>query len=145
MHAIPEILKDAPQFLLDNPIALRRKSVALKDNPSMKKAMMELQKAAKWAEGRALKTLGDLFDWLDTLEPQLTTEIVALYEKSQGLHAKITNTVVQMDQAVAMGMEIDKLRNQLKKKSTVSCFAFPASGARVSCLLYAGRAYIYQL
>ncbi len=89
---IPEILKDAPQFLFDNPIALQRKYLALKGDPKREKARMDLQRTVKRAEQPALEMFVDLFDWLDGLEPQPTTEIVALYERSQAIDAKITNT-----------------------------------------------------
>jgi hypothetical protein len=47
-----------------------------------------------------------LFDWLDGLEPQPTTEMIALYEKSQAIESKITNTLAQMDQTAAKMAEI---------------------------------------
>ena len=117
---IPEILRDAPQFLLDNPIALQRKFLESKDDPDKKKGRKEMQKAVKIAEQRALEMLVDLFDWLDGLEPQSTTEIVSLYEKSQAIEVKITNTLAQMDQASAQMAKINKLIEELQKKSAVS-------------------------
>ena len=143
--AIPEILKEAPQFLFDNPIALQRKYLELKDDPSKKRARMELQRTVKRAEQQALEMFVEFFDWLDGLEPQPTTEIVALYEKSQAIDAKITNTLAQMDQAAAKIAEINKLMEELHRKSAVSCFATLASGARVSCSLNVGRAHFFQL
>jgi hypothetical protein len=118
--AIPEVLKDAPKFLLDNPIALQKKFLESKGDPDKKKGRKEMQRAVKSAEQRALEMLVDLFDWLDGLEPQSTTEIVALYEKSQAIEVKITDTFAQMDQATAKMAEINKLVEELQKKSAVS-------------------------
>jgi len=118
--AIPEILKDAPQFLLDNPIALQKKFLESKNDPDKKKGRKEMHKAVKSAEQRAMEMLVELFDWLDSLEPQSTTEIVALYEKSQAIEVKITDTFAQMDQAAAKMAEINKLMEELQKKSAVS-------------------------
>jgi len=123
--AIPDILKGAPQFLLDNPVALQKKFIEFKDDLNKKRVKKEMQKAVKSAEQRALETLVELFDWLDGLEPQPTTEIVALYEKSHAIESKITNTLAQMDQASAKMAEINKLIEGLQKKSAVSfspCF-----------------------
>jgi myosin heavy subunit len=117
---VPEVLKDAPQYLLDNPIALQKKYLELKNNPNMKKVRTECHRAMKASEQKALEMLVDLFDWLDGLTPQPTTEIVSLYEKSQAIGAKITNTLAQMDQASAKKAEIDKLITALKKDSSVS-------------------------
>ena len=118
--AIPEILKEAPQFLLDNPIALQRKFLKFKDDPNKKEMRKELQKDVMYAEWRALEMLVDLFDWLDGLEPQSTTDIVALYKKSRAIESKITNALTQMDQVSTQMAEINKLVEELKKKSAVS-------------------------
>jgi len=117
--AIPEALKGAPKFLIDNPVSLQKKYLELIGGMSRRKAK-EMQKAVKSAEQNALETLVRLFDWLDGLEPQPTTEIISLYEKSQAIEAKITNTLAQMDQTAAKIAEIKKLVKEFKKKSTVS-------------------------
>ena len=108
--AIPEILKDAPQFLLDNPMALQKKFRGLKDGPNKRKLANEMQKDMKNAEQRALEMLVNLFDWLDDLEPQPTTEILSLYKKS----------CAQMDQASTQMAGFKKLVDEHQKKSTVS-------------------------
>ena len=58
--AIPEILRDTPQFLLDNPIALQKKFRELKDGPNKRKLANEMQKDMKIAEQRALEMLVNL-------------------------------------------------------------------------------------
>lgn len=73
---LPDRLKDAPHFLLNNPIALQKKYLRLRDHPNMKKGGAELRNAVKTAEQNALEMLVDLFDWLDSVESQPTTEIV---------------------------------------------------------------------
>ena len=117
---IPEILKDAPQFLLDNPISLQKKLLGLRDSPKKKKLKKEMQEEVKDAEQRALEVLVDLFDWLDSLEPQPTTDIVALYKKYRVIESKVTNTLTQMDQASTQMAELKKLVDGLQKKSAVS-------------------------
>ena len=82
---IPDVLKDAPQFLLSNPIALHKKYLRLKSDPNMKKGMSELLRAVKAGEQSALEMLVDLFDWLDGLEPQATREIFPLPEGPQDI------------------------------------------------------------
>ena len=79
-----------------------------------------MQKEVKHAEERALDMLCGLFDWLDNLEPQPTTNIVALYEKSSAIESKITNTLTQMDQASDKMAKINKMVEELQKKSAVS-------------------------
>ncbi len=118
--AIPDILKDAPQFLLDNPVALQRKFLEFKDGSNKKKIRKEMRREVMSAERKGLEVLVDLFDWLHGLEPQPTTEIVALYEKSHAIESKIVNTLAQLDQASAQMAEINKLMEELQKKSAVS-------------------------
>ena len=118
--SIPEILKEAPRFLFDNPIALHKNFLELKDDPVRKKARTELQRTVKHTEQKGLGMLVDLFDWLDGLEPQPTTEIVALYEKSQAIETKISNILAQMDQAAAKIVEINKLMEEFRRHSVSS-------------------------
>ena len=117
---VPEVLIDAPRFILDNPVALQKKYVELRGDPSVKNGRAELRRAVKAGEQKALEMLVRLFDWLDGLEPQPTTEIIYLYEVSQNIEAMITNTLAQMDQAVAKRAEIDELMFALKNSSNVS-------------------------
>ena len=67
---IPEGLKDARQFQVDNPISLQRKYLELKNDPDREQGMVTLHKAVKESEGKALEMLVDLVDWLSSLEPQ---------------------------------------------------------------------------
>jgi hypothetical protein len=84
----PELLKDAPQFLVNNPIALQKKYLMFKDDPDMKSRMAGFRKAVKTDEQGALETLAGFFDWLDGLEQQSTTGIVPLFEARQNIIAK---------------------------------------------------------
>ena len=120
MDTIPHVLKDAGLFFLDNPVALQKKYLGFKDDPDKQKVMAEMRTAVKTGEEQALGMLVDLFDWLDGLGPQPTTEIVYLYNLSQSIEAMITNTLAQMDQAAAKKGEIDNLISALKSNPHVS-------------------------
>jgi hypothetical protein len=82
-HTLPGFLKDAPHFLLDNPIALQKKYLKMKDGPNMKMRRTDLHGAVKAIEQNALETLVDFFDRLDSLEPLSTASIVPLYKEPQ--------------------------------------------------------------
>jgi hypothetical protein len=79
---LPEAFKDAPRFLLNNPIALQRKYLELQDDPNMRSQRTHFRQVVKASEQRALEMLVDVFDWLYGLEPQPVSEIVPLYEDS---------------------------------------------------------------
>jgi len=137
--AIPPALSDAPRFLLDNPIALMRKFSEIKDGPNQKMSRKILRQMVMRAEQKALEMLVDLFDWLDGLEPQPTREIVVLYDKSQAIEAKITNTLAQMHQVAVKMAEIKALMKDFRKQSVVRFIYSRASGARrILCLYFVG-------
>ena len=69
LDTIPEVLKAAPQFLLDNPISLQRKYLRLTDSPNMEHQRITLRNALTDGEQNALTMLVELFDWLGGLEP----------------------------------------------------------------------------
>jgi len=70
--AIPEVLKDAPQFEIDNPVGLQKRYLEVKGDPKMTNELMKMLEEVNISEQNALKMLVDLFDWLDKLQP--TTE-----------------------------------------------------------------------
>jgi hypothetical protein len=118
--AIPEGLKDSPHFLLNNPIALQKRYLKLKDDPRYKPMTTKMLKSVQAGEQMALETLVKLFDWLDGLEPQPAMEISSLYEKYQNIEAKVINILVQRDEEIDTRAEINRLMITLKKHSTVS-------------------------
>ena len=81
--ALPGALKASPQFLLNNPIALQRKYLELKDNLEMKSRRMDFREAVQAAEQKAGEMLVDLFGWLDSLESQPITKVIPLTEGCQ--------------------------------------------------------------
>ena len=133
---VPRVLQDAPQFLLDNPIALQKKYLKLKDAPNMRKVEKDMRNHVKAGEQKALEMLVDLFDWLDECQPQPTMEIVYLYEMSQDIEATITDTLAQIDQGAVKKVEIDKLMTALKNDSNVSSSRYPYLGPT---LMFLGR------
>jgi len=92
---VPDVLKEAPQFLLNNPIALQRKFLNLRDKPDMKKRRTEFREAVKTAEQDALEMLVDLFDRLDGIEPQQRMKVAPLYKKRHSIVANIIATLTR--------------------------------------------------
>ena len=116
---IPEVLRAAEPFLFDNPVALQKKYHTLKGDLTKKKVRTVMRKAVLAGEERALEELVKLFDWLDRLRSQPTTEIVYLYGMSQNIEATITSTIAQMDQAATKKAGIDKIMHAVKNDTTV--------------------------
>ena len=116
---LPDVLRDAPQFLLNNPVALQRKYSKLKDIPNMNKERANLRNEVKAGEQNALETLVHLFDWLDGLTPQPMTESTSLYEHSQAIEATITNALAQKNKMVTIEAEIEEQKRKSQRGSVV--------------------------
>jgi hypothetical protein len=101
-EAIAGVLKDAPQFLLNNPFVLQRKYLTFKDGPQMKEGRTDWCGVVKADERTALHTLADLFNWLDGLEG----EVLPLYAEPQNIKNSLgqaANKEVQ-DSAASTGL-----------------------------------------
>jgi len=117
--AILDELKQAPKFLINNPIALQKNYLKQKGQTD-KKTLKKIKESVEFAEQNALETLVELFDWLDGLEPQPTTEIIAIHNKSEKIESKITSTLAQIDQAATKTVDIKKLMKDLGNETAVS-------------------------
>ena len=102
---VPPLLKSDPIFLLDNPIT---------------PVGYGGRGRSKSHKRKALEMLVELFDWLDSLEPQPATQIVCHYEQYQKIEAKTIYLLDQRAQEVYMRAEIDRLMIILKKDLAVS-------------------------
>jgi hypothetical protein len=138
--SIPSELKNAPQFLLDNPLGLQKNYNKLKSNPNMQKKQKAMLSRLETTELEALETLVQLFDWLDDCEPQPTKEIIYLYELSQEIESSITDTLAQIDQVATKKVEIDKLIADLKNNSDVS--SSPCSHRNLTLMLVGRRLWM---
>ncbi len=98
---IPNSPKDAPYFLLSNPIALQKEYLKLKDDPNMKKTRADLCNAVKASEENAMGMLVKLFDWLDGLEPQATMGMTFLHGVPQRIEGTIANASGTIGQVAA--------------------------------------------
>ena len=120
LDALPDVLKDAPEFVLNNPIALQKEYSKLKGGANMSNERENLRKPVQVAEQNALEMFVDLFDWLDSLEPQSVTGIVSIYDHCQSIEAKITNVLAQMDQVAKFEAKFEQQKIKLQKASAVS-------------------------
>ena len=64
---VPDALKDAPQFLLNNPVALQKRYLMLKDDPHVKRGSTYHRDGLKADKHNTLEMMVRLFHWLDSL------------------------------------------------------------------------------
>ena len=101
------------QFLLDNPVALWKKLVALRQQEWVDDRKLDgYERTVDNSHTEALQELSFLFDWLDTLAPQPTKEIIDLYEKYQEIECQITNALARAAQLRDMKAECRALKEK---------------------------------
>ncbi|PBK99273.1 hypothetical protein ARMGADRAFT_496405 [Armillaria gallica] len=112
--SLPTFLQDNMQFLLDNPVAMQKKyREQMKTNPRIpEKTKKQFRQAVLAGEQKALEMLVEMFDWLDGLKPQPTTDIMSLYDQSQKIETEIANTLAIMRQAAKTDKELDDVQRQ---------------------------------
>ena len=64
----------------------------------------------KVSEQDALEVLVDLFDWLDGLEPQMTTRVVSFHRQHKSTMAMVTRPLAQ--QAMELRRAVKESRTQ---------------------------------
>ena len=82
---VPDVLKGARRFEIDNPFALQRRYLKPKDDQKVKIEETRMREEVNTGEKNGLEVLVDLFDWLDGLEPQQITK-----KQARGVPAQIT-------------------------------------------------------
>ena len=106
--ALPEGFKDAPQFLLNNPIALYRRYLELKDAPNTMGQAHIFRDAVKASEQDALEMLGDLLVWLDVGPPPKKPQnaganAIGPLAKQMGLLRKVMERGLRKIRAILIG------------------------------------------
>ena len=104
---IPAILKDAPQFQIDNPIALQTKYLRIRDDQGMESMRAEMREEVKAAEQDSWDGLVNLFDWVDGLDSQPTMGAVHHHEESQNIVANVFMSLTE---------QMKQLRRKVKRK-----------------------------
>lgn len=94
---LPKNFERAPQFRIDNPVALQKKYLKFKDDPKKTDiTITKMPENVKIAEQEALEMLVNLFNWLDGRERHpTTTGVVSLYGKFQDAKAKISSRLLK--------------------------------------------------
>ncbi|KAM6499736.1 hypothetical protein JOM56_005244 [Amanita muscaria] len=109
--SLPENLRNTDlQFLVNNPLAKWKKYVELCSQQDLKKKEhAKLKGTIREAHEKALAELVLVFDWLDTLEPQPTTEILHLYEKSLEIDRNISSFLASARQSASKKARLQRV------------------------------------
>ena len=113
---LPIELRGAKDFLINNPLAMQKKYFkdrvkAEAEGKINENKMKKSERVVNRAHKSAVKTLAEIFDWLDGLESQATTEITLLYDTSMEIEHRITGTLARMAQLAGA---VDLLKKLVK-------------------------------
>jgi len=88
---------------------MQKKYQQMKNNKNIPvETRRQLRKGVLDGEQKALDMMATMFDWLDGLSPQPTKDILSLYEQSQEIEKRISNTLSKMRQATLKRAELQK-------------------------------------
>lgn len=118
-ESLPAILRSSEVFTLSNPVCLKRKYDESNHDSISKSDLKVLRQSFKDSEDKAMDMMVNLFDWLATLTPQPTRDILALYEKSISIEQQIANAIARIDSAQKKQQEVERLRAEIGKADVV--------------------------
>ena len=115
MNSLPPELQKAENFCIDNPLALYKNAQRnLGRDQSRKKKRSE--NSLNDDHEMAVEMLMHIFDWLDGLKPQATTEITSLYDKSIEIEHSINGMLGRMAQLAG---QVDVFKNLSKASNGI--------------------------
>ena len=109
---LPVELRGAKDFFIDNPLAMQKKYLKYRAKAEAEgkideNKMKKLKNRVNQNHQTAVETLSEIFDWLDGLKYQATTEITSLYNKSIDIEHRI-------DRMTQLPGEVDELKKLVK-------------------------------
>jgi len=79
----------------------------------MRPVRPEMRREVEAATQDALRMLANLFDWLDSLNPQPVSAVVSRYERSRNIVASITSALAK--QMMALVRKLKKVQEAVRK------------------------------
>lgn len=124
-ESLPEALRDNALYLLDNPVAMQDKYVREKQKMESKgkvnqNILRTLRESVEEGHKKALSELVRIFDWLDTLSPQPTNDILSLYNQSQDIEKNISDALATMAQMATKKQTLQNIERETDGTKLVS-------------------------
>jgi hypothetical protein len=122
-NTLPEALRNAERWTIQNPVAQFVKYQEAKSNSSRRsqseQQLRALQRLLHSNFAISMDTLNDFFAFLDERKAQPTNIILELYEMTTRIEAAISNVLAQIDQREQQRMDLQRLQANLEKSNQV--------------------------
>uniref|UniRef100_A0A0W0FTY7 AIG1-type G domain-containing protein n=1 Tax=Moniliophthora roreri TaxID=221103 RepID=A0A0W0FTY7_MONRR len=111
--SLPKELQQAPLWSINNPFAqwFKYQEKRNQNPPPDIDILEDMDDSVRRGYRKSLRTLSNLFEWLDRCTVQPTSEIYKLYIMSTEIEASISNVIARMDQTEGMCSELVALQN----------------------------------
>jgi hypothetical protein len=119
--SLPDVLQDAHQFILDNPLAMWNKLLQIQEKKgSPPKKLLCLNQLVEQGHTNAIAMLVDMLNWLEGLDPQPTKHITMLYNKSLDIERSISNALARLSQLGEQKKQLEQVRTDYEGEKLVS-------------------------
>lgn len=118
--SLPDVLASAPQYLLDNPVAMHQRLVQIETAGNSPRIIKRLKTSVETGHTNALETLVDFFNWAAERKPQATNEIISLYKQSEAIEMKLHETMSKIVRRADLKKKLNHMVIEVETKSLVS-------------------------
>lgn len=121
-HSLPEALRGIKgnQFPLDNSVARwQQLNIKRGEEWDIESEEGELEYEVEDCHKKALRVLARLFDWLDTLTPQQTKDILTVYERYREINSRVDNALARAEQSAERKAQLRNLLESTKSHKIV--------------------------
>ncbi len=116
---IPQFLRDADRFTLDNPFSMEMRLRALCEMPQKAAFVKRMKAAVSNTYTETIDELTSLFNWMNELEPQPTKEILTLYQQVQEIEMRIGDALASMEQDSTKRKQVELIQADVAKHGVV--------------------------
>lgn len=119
-ETLPSSISRDHLLYLNNPLAMQKSLEKMRKQKKLtSQQLQKSRRSIQEAEGAALDTLVDMFDWLDGLEPQPTLDFISLYEKTQSIDQGIANALARMNASTIKQQSLLELEGDIDQAKEV--------------------------
>ncbi|KZT33515.1 hypothetical protein SISSUDRAFT_992946 [Sistotremastrum suecicum HHB10207 ss-3] len=117
-NSLPKVLAEAPQYSLDNPVAMQQRLLQIKkEGKADAKILRRLTTSVATSHNDALDAFVDFFNWAADCKPQPTNEIVSLCQKSEAIEMRLHEAMSKILRRSELKKRLTRMISDLENKT----------------------------